>query len=367
MRKVNLLLAVLVLLPATLVGVAHAAVRARDPGVRGGDPGAGTPLSGLTFGQLSLFNEGKRVFEENEAVSDGLGPRFNLTSCGGCHTQPATGGTSPAHNPQADIPAGFPNNRLPSFITADGPVREARFKLLPDGTPDGGVHDLFVIDCGIPQEDFATQLAQHNVIFRIPTPTFGGGLIEQIPDSAIAANQQADSPQKAALGIMGHINRVSGEFNKNGNDGTIARFGWKAQNKSLLLFAGEAYNVEMGITNELFQTEREEKATCQFASVPNSVTNTETTDFLSGLSDAEKFASFMRFLAPPTPSTNTPGGAASIARGKALFGTVGCALCHTPTFQTGNATVEALRYKSVDLFSDLLVHNMGPGLADGIS
>jgi CxxC motif-containing protein (DUF1111 family) len=75
----------------------------------------------------------------------------------------------------------------------------------------------------------------------------------------------------------------------------------------------------------------------------------------------------MRFLAPPTPSPNTPGGAASIARGKTLFRTLGCALCHTPSFQTGNSTVAALRYQPVNLYSDLLVHNMGVNLTDGVS
>ncbi len=64
---------------------------------------------------------------------------------------------------------------------------------------------------------------------------------------------------------------ITGQTNNNGNDGTVARFGWKAQNKSLLLFSGEAYNVEMGITNELFQTERDETGKCQFATIPNDV------------------------------------------------------------------------------------------------
>jgi len=150
-------------------------------------------------------------------------------------------------------------------------VREARFVLNRDGTADGGVHALFTITdrtgantCTLVQPDFATQLANHNVIFRIPTPTFGAGLIEQIPDAAIAANQASNTFQKQSLGIRGKPNfhvvgrTITGMTNNNGNDGTIARFGWKAQNKSLLLFSGEAYNVEMGITNELFQTEREE-------------------------------------------------------------------------------------------------------------
>jgi CxxC motif-containing protein (DUF1111 family) len=74
----------------------------------------------------------------------------------------------------------------------------------------------------------------------------------------------------------------------------------------------------------------------------------------------------MRFLAPPTASTATPGGAGSILRGRALFATTGCALCHTPAFKTGESSVAALSDKDVRLFSDLLLHRMGPGLADDI-
>jgi CxxC motif-containing protein (DUF1111 family) len=154
--------------------------------------------------------------------------------------------------------------------------------------------------------------------------------------------------------------------NRNGNDGTISRFGWKAQNKSLLVFAGEAYNVEMGISNELFQTEREEDPKCQFKPTPNDTTNPENSG-LNVLSDIEKFAAFMRFLAPPAPSQDTPGGATSIAHGKELFGDVGCAVCHTPTLQTGTSAVAALSGKPANLYSDLALHDMGDGLADGIS
>ena len=95
---------------------------------------------------------------------------------------------------------------------------------------------------------------------------------------------------------------VTGQGNRNGNDGTFARFGWKAQNKSLLVFSGEAYNVEMGITNELFQTERDETPSCQFAKTPNNVTTLDAKSPIEGLSAIEKFAFFMRFLAAPVPS-----------------------------------------------------------------
>ena len=357
--------------------------RARDPGPRGGSPGAGGPLPGLTPGQTQFFQVGLADFAEVEEVDDGLGPRFNAAGCGVCHGHPAIGGTSPARNPLVDVLTAFTGNTRPlPFITPGGPIREARFKYNPDGTRDGGVHNLFVISghpdaagCNITQEDFGAQLSRNNVIFRIPTPVFGAGLIEMIPDKAILANQAANASAKQSLGIGGRANRqrlfgqpfgVSGQANNNPNDGTISRFGWKAQVKSLLLFSGEAYNVEMGISSELFHTERDETTSCQFATVPNDVTETDPDDGVVKVSAIENFAFFQRFLAAPTPSSTMPGGSASIGRGRSKFTEVGCAYCHTPKLKTGNSTVAALRYQDVNLHSDLLVHNMGSGLADDI-
>ena len=161
-------------------------------------------------------------------------------------------------------------------------MREARFRFTPSGQRDGGVHALFVISgrndgtgnasgCRIRQDDFERQVARNNVIFRIPTPVFGAGLMEMIPDSVILANLNADAGTKSRLGIAGRANR-------SGNDGTITRFGWKAQNKSLMVFSGEAYNVEMGISNELFQNEREENADCQTAELPNDISALDGAD-----------------------------------------------------------------------------------------
>jgi CxxC motif-containing protein (DUF1111 family) len=306
---------------------------------------------------------------------------MNLDSCAGCHSQPATGGSSPLVNPQVTFAtSNGGTDSVPSFLSANGPVREARFVSNPDGTPDGGVHAIFTITgrlgadgCAIAQPDFARQLANHNVIFRIPTPVFGAGLMEAIPDGAILANQAANSAAKANLGIGGRANfavsgrTISGQTNNNGNDGTIARFGWKAQNKSLMLFSGEAYNVEMGITNELFPSEREEMATCQKAGVPNDITDADAATPVTAMSGVELFSHFMRLLAPPTPSLTTPGGATSIDSGRTIFTSVGCAFCHTPSFTTGNAAIAALAHQPVNLFSDLLVHDMGIGLGDGVS
>jgi CxxC motif-containing protein (DUF1111 family) len=382
-----------------------------DPGVRGGDPGAGDALANLTATERAFFDVAKDVFQEVDGVADGLGPRFNLDGCTGCHSQPAIGGTSPAVNPQAtllDDPQNAKGNVLPAFITKTGPVREARFVRNPDGSPDGGVHGLFVITgrgdagtCNIRQPNFAAELASNNVVFRIPTPTFGLGLVESVPDGTLEAALAANGRLKRSLGI-------SGRFNRNGNDGTIARFGWKAQNKSLLLFAGEAYNVEIGVTNDLFPNERETDPSCQLNSHPESPTPlvpeaTSASPAADFQADIALFAAFMRLLAPPTPasaaaataeatqsstsnittasmlsaaaaspaSSSTTAAsstaATSATRGRQVFSNVGCQGCHAVSLTTGKAQVAALNNVSFEPFSDFAVHDMGDRLADGVS
>jgi CxxC motif-containing protein (DUF1111 family) len=215
----------------------------------------------------------------------------------------------------------------------------------------------------MPQPNFAQMQELNNVIFRIPTPVFGAGLIENIPDATIVSNMNASSGLKQLLGISGHPNT-------SGNDGTITRFGWKAQNKSLEIFAGEAYNVEMGVTNELFTNERAQPpASCMTNPTPEDSTNFPASGAASS-SDVAGFSHFMRFLAPPAPSTHgIPGNpsAQSIANGKMLFSQIHCDGCHTPSLQTGSSSLTtALSNQPVPLYSDLLVHNMGSGLADNI-
>jgi CxxC motif-containing protein (DUF1111 family) len=202
--------------------------------------------------------------------------------------------------------------------------------------------------------------------------TFGLGLIEAIQDQTILTNSAATASLRALLGIAGIPNR-------SGNDGTLTRFGWKAQNKSLAIFAGEAYNVEMGITNDVFPTARDETAACnQGVNEPNDIIRTDTTDVrnqafdnpVHQIPDWFAFALFMKELAPPQP---VPFSASAI-RGQKLFGTdvanpgIGCFLCHTPTMVTGprNET-EALENQQAHLYSDLLIHHMGSGLADNVT
>jgi CxxC motif-containing protein (DUF1111 family) len=343
-----------------------------DPGVRAGPAAAGGPIKGLTSDQTALFNFVAARFSRVHSVSgtiqgeeaSGLGPGYNGNGCGACHTFPAPGGSSPAANPQiAMATVDGAQNSIPSFLSANGPIREARFIQNPDGSPDGGVHDLFTIQgrsdapgCQLAQPDFATAVSQNNVVFRIPAPVFGAGLIENISDEIILANKFTNALEKRFMGIAGHENR-------NPNDGTIAKFGWKAQNKSMLMFSGEAYNVEMGVTNELFPTERNMAPGCNFNPQPEDRLSPDTNSSTGGVaSDTQNFTTFMRYLAPPTPAPDTP----SIVNGRGLFNALGCALCHTPALQTSGSKIAALSLQQANLFSDLLLHHMGSGLADGI-
>jgi CxxC motif-containing protein (DUF1111 family) len=182
------------------------------------------------------------------------------------------------------------------------------------------------------------------------------------------ANLANNGALKDSLGIHGR-------FNTTGNDGTITRFGWKAQNKSLLIFATEAYNVEQGVSNEGFPNERSAVAGCVFNPTPEDSTNitnpvgggsTGTANQMS--SDSVNFAAFMRLAAPPTPTT----GSASELNGKALFGTrsnpgIGCVLCHSDTLTTAASPFTGMGGFTFAPFSDVALHHMGPGLADFIN
>jgi CxxC motif-containing protein (DUF1111 family) len=369
-----------------------------DPGVRRAatDNGPPVPLPGLAQDELAFFEDGLARFVTVEVVNgatqrqgNGLGPAFNSNQCSSCHSQPYTGGSSPAQNPLLQVAnADGATNTIPWFEAANGPAREARF-VQSDGVYDGGVHNLFVVtgrsdagNCNIQQPSFVPagnpvtgQGGNPNIVFRIPTPTLGSGLIEAIPDSVILANMKANAPQNSQLGVRGRANAIQGgNTNLSANDGTITRFGWKAQNKSLLMFAGEAYNVEMGISNQLFPQERNEKAACRtYHTTPEDTSNytVATGSPAAVLSDIEAFANFMRMLAPPAPAPAT----ASTVNGRAEFISIGCAACHTPTLTTGNAIATgsarspspSLSNQPVNLFSDLLVHHMGAGLADGLT
>jgi CxxC motif-containing protein (DUF1111 family) len=382
--------------------------RAKDPGPRPNPESTiPNPVPGLSENETALFNESLLRVSELEGSCDtcsqqtqgvppvdpdpknpfsplklvnsaGMGPVFNADQCFICHFQPRIGGSSTKVNPAPIIAHRLGGtNTVPTFEQPDGAFREVRYKFNEDGTRDGGVHSLFTLQgrsdapgCNLQQPNFAKQERDRNIAFRIPLQLFGLGLIEAIPDSAIRANMKADRGLKQELGIQGHPNRVP-------NNGTISRFGWKAQNASINMFAGEAYNVEMGISNDLFPADRSENAECNVVYEPFDVPRTEDTSYRNPLKIMPAwlmFTEFMRFVDAPQPATLSERA----TRGKTLFDTVGCALCHQPSFKTpgvanpsgpseeiGHHTV-ALRGQTVNLYSDLLLHHMGATLADNI-
>jgi CxxC motif-containing protein (DUF1111 family) len=429
---------------ASVAIFAGVALAQQDPGVQSGvRTGTFNGISispGTTLinpnndpnGFTAFFADGLARFQEIEDVSTnnnpnvanvGLGPRFNFNQCAGCHAQPAVGGTGAAVNPQF---AGFGScanegdlsvtnvslvtsgqskptppqkgtivcnntNSVPSFITANGPTREARFPFFMNSNgvntsaPNGGVETLFTVT-GRPDAGSCTSLAQPNftqaenlgnIIFRIPTPVFGDGLFENLDDSTLLENQQTNLKNSFGIG---------GTFNRNGNDGTITKFGWKAQNKSVHIFSGEAYNVEMGISNLLFTQDRPTPEEDQLGlglpasclnltgtGYPEDASNPNSTPNAAVLDDVSAFANFMRFLAPPPPGTVILNGsqvpASTIAAGEAVFNSIGCGTCHNPNLgptQVSNL-VPALSGQTFHPFTDLELHHMGTGFADNVS
>ncbi|MBY0507923.1 MAG: hypothetical protein K2X03_28685 [Bryobacteraceae bacterium] len=283
-------------------------------------PGPGGALQGLTPAQLELFTAGKADFEDLEKKEDGLGPAFNGISCHSCHNIPNTGGI--------------------------GNVSVLRVGRRQNGAftePQGGsLLHLFATEpkCQPVMPKDANVMAR-----RIPTPLFGLGLVELIPDDLLR-QLQAVTGGRAAL-VMDPATRTQ----------RVGRFGWKAQQATLLAFAGDAYVNEMGITNDIFPRETGTGLSAQTLSECDSVADVEDVrDPATGRRGIDNFANFMRFLGPPARDLGP--------NRLDLFTSTGCASCHLPTLTTGPSLIPALDRKPVDAFSDFLLHDIGT--ADGI-
>jgi CxxC motif-containing protein (DUF1111 family) len=218
----------------------------------------------------------------------------------------------------------------------------------------GTLYHLF----SIPNHRCQVQIPEKvNVIARrFPLPVFGDGLIEAIPDDAIVALEDPDD--RDGDGISGRAARITDVAS--GRE-RIGRFGWKAQQATLLAFSGDAYRNEMGITNDLFPDEVAlgvEPATMRLCSPHRGIEDVR--DRRTGLRGIDNFANFMRLLAaiPRGPLDET------VKAGETSFRTIGCASCHTPRMVTGPSANPLFDKKNVDLYSDLLLHDVGTG--DGI-
>ena len=374
-QRWQLLCVVLIVAFFSLSGIIQAQLRVKGPGVRGGPAGAGKPFATLTGDELEMFNVGRDDFEEAEGVGEGSAPAS--TSWG---ARAAIASRPSAARARRSIlcsrgrrSAFGAGNVVPSFIRPNGPIREARFQNNPDGSPRRrrarAVRDQRA------STDRQRQRLQHRA----------GGLRDagpqpqhHLPDSHAGVRRRADrndqgqrasSPTCAANSPTKRSSASRGRLNRNGNDGTVSRFGWKAQNQSLLLFSGEAYNVEMGITNELFQSERDENPNCQFATVPNDTQLFDTrAGFPALITAIENFANFQRFLASAARRSRVRRRLVELDRPRPQkFSDIGCALCHTPSLTTRKSHGRgAERTEVANLYSDLALHNMGPGLADDV-
>lgn len=292
----------------------------------------GDPLPGLTADQLSKFTAGLDEFENVETPETGLGPIFNNVSCVSCHSAAATGGSSTL------------------LVTRFGRLTNGTFDPLAE--LGGSLLQEFAIDPAA----LETVPPEANIIaHRQSTALFGLGLIEAIPDATILAGAARKKPD----GISGHASTLTDVTT---GKPRVGRFGWKAQQATLLAFAGDAYVNEMGITNRFFPHENAPNGNAALLAQFDSFIDPEDElDPVTQKADIDKAADFMRLLAPPPREPMTPG----IRVGAMVFNQLGCAACHTPTMLTGFDPVRSLSRKPVDLFSDLLLHDMGK-LGDGI-
>ncbi len=295
---------------------------------------AGTPLPGLSGSDLSRFHAGRSLFEKVYSPEEGLGPLFNENQCSACHTSPATGGTT-----------GF--ERVVKATRYMGPgecdllEREGGENVRTQATPLLRAHGV---------ERQAIPAAATEIGRFTPPFLFGAGLIEQISEESILA---AEDPGDADRdGISGRAGRTA--------DGRLARFGRKAEFATIEEFTGKsALRLEMGLTTPAM---REETAVNGAPLPPNAdpapdpEVDQRTVDLLTA---------FVQFLAAPAAAQKrSPARGDTLAAGERAFAELRCSACHTPSMRTGPHDNPALDRKTVDLYSDLLLHDMGPALAD---
>ena len=288
-------------------------------------------LPGLTAAEMAAFVRGDAEFERRFAPSTGLGPIFNNVSCASCHSGDGRGRLSNSLQ-RIGTPAEDMLRRLGGPQIQDKAISGAEFETLPAGVP---------------------------VSLRLPPPVFGAGLIDAIADATILS--RADPDDLNGDGISGRPNWVTPlDFSPpnartNAAGQRIGRFGRKAQTSTLLEQTVEAYHQDMGITSDFRPRENNNPLSSVPADAADRVVDPE-------ISPATVLAvvHYLRTLAPPRPGNDTD----QRREGRALFATVGCAGCHVSSMQTGPTEIAALSNQSVELYSDLLLHDMGDALAD---
>lgn len=312
-----------------LLGLTHALVLAQRAVV------PGDALPGISPVEFDEFRLGLQDFLEVEEAEEGLGPAFNGTSCAACHNVPAVGGSGPI----AEVRAAR---------------RNARGEVEGYGENGDTLFQLFSIPghaCQAIIPDDATIIAR-----RIPIPVFGDGLVEAIPDETIRALE--DPFDRDGDGVTGRAAIIVDVATQ---ERRVGRFGWKAQQASLLTFGAAAYRDEMGITNDLFPLELATGVTADRMRLCDPIQGVEDLiDPATRRRGIDNFASFMKFLAPVER-----GPVSDQARaGEQIFAALQCTTCHVPSLTTGPSANPLFDRKAVPLYSDLLLHDIGTG--DGL-
>jgi hypothetical protein len=297
-------------------------------------PKAGAPLTGLSPAELELFETGRQLYVTPLSPLMGLGPIFNKSNCGSCHSTPlgGWGSISVTH---------FGYEKKGEYV----PLDHLGGSLLQGFSISGGCSEFVPIEA-----NFTTN--------RVTNSSMAFGLVEAIPDAAIAAN--ADPDDLDGDGISGRVNWVVPLETPDGPP-RAGRFGWKAQVATVLTFSADASRNEMGLTNRLIPTENapngnvELLAQCDEIADPEDLADEEGFDFI------DRVTHFQRLLGPP-PQTPKSGMA-----GEVIFGAIGCAACHIPewTASSAKSLESAIRGKTFRPYSDFLIHEMGL-LADGL-
>ena len=322
--------------------------------------GADAPAAfdGLTNGvaDQAAFDADHAIFDETEAVADGLGPLYNAQACRECHQNPASGGASQVTELRVghkDRHGRFENPKIPiargTLVITDRSLVNERAICPSKDFPDAEIQER------VPESE--------NIrVLRISLSLFGDGFVEALGDQILldlAKNQCRSSNRR----ICGQALRVP--VLEAPGETAVGRFGWKDQQASLLSFSADAYLNEMGITNPLLHDEV--TTLCNTVTEPNSVVGA------SGLSDIDHFARFMRSTKAP-PRDEQLAETPKAKHGAQLFEQIGCASCHVPTLTTAPAGTqinggkfvvpEALGAKVFHPYSDFLLHDVGTG--DGI-
>jgi CxxC motif-containing protein (DUF1111 family) len=292
------------------------------------------PLSGLSSDQLDRFNRGRAVFSRVFTAASGLGPSFNSNACASCHEEPSTGGFGDDLDEDVETHVSVESNG-------------ACLDLAPFGGPVIQHHTTTMLQASYPallSEAMPPEAGTH-VAHRTTPALFGFGLLEAIPASTILA--LADPNDANGDGVRGRASIVNNQ---------VARFGRKATDVTLLGFNAGAFQNEMGVTSNTAAAEQLLVGVpFPFAQTIDPIAGPEISD-----EDLALATDFVRFLRPPA---QLPEGPAA-NDGRELFASIGCATCHVPNLRTGTSPIKALSNVNVQAFTDLLLHDMGPGLAD---